>query len=114
MGSSRLDDVDNIGGSWRLRPDCLGRLVLAQPLERGLADHACARESGKLDFRYQFRLQPMHPGLLAGRTPAAEWIDLGCRSPELRHQARNLISLIARSDVADVDQVVAPIYARHQ
>ncbi len=56
----------------------------------------------------------MHRGLLAGRFLAAERVRLGCRGLKLRHQARHLFRAVTRPDVADVDQVVAPIYAGHQ
>ena len=114
MRGSRLGDVDLVGRRGRLGFDLLGRLVLAKPLERGLPDHACAGEPSKLDLSHQFGLQPMHPGLLARRILAAERIRLGCRSLELRHQARDLVGTVARSDVADVDQVIAAINAGHQ
>ena len=111
---SRLNDIDPIGWRRRLGFDLLGRLVLAKALERGLPDHACTGEPGKLDLGHQFRLQPMHSGLLARCILAAERVRLRSGGLELRHQTRDLLGTVARSDIADVDEVIAPIHAGHQ
>ncbi len=92
----------------------LAGLSWRSPLNAACRIMPAAGEPSKLDLSHEFRLQPVHPGLLAGRILAAERVGLRCRSLELRHQARDLVGSVARSDIADVDQVVASIDARHQ
>ncbi len=52
--------------------DLLGRLVLPQALESGLADVAVGGEAGELDLGDQLRLQPVHLAGLLRRVLAAE------------------------------------------
>ena len=73
-----------------------------------------AGEAGKFDFSHQFGLQPVHSGLLARCILAAKRIRLRRGGLELWHQARDLLATVARSDIADVDKVVAAIHAGHQ
>ena len=54
------------------------------------------------------------PAFLRGASLPPNGFCLRRSGLELRHQARDLLGSVARSDIADVDQVVAAIHAGHQ
>ena len=67
----------SLGCDRMLRAHVFGWLVLAQPLEGRLADHASTRPAGKLDLGDQHRLDPIPILLFARRILARERAFVG-------------------------------------
>ena len=96
--------------------DLLGRLVLAQALEGGLAHHAVAGPAGELDLGHQLRLQPSaRRGLLARRAVAGEGRSSSAASSFSRGSSRvDLVGAEAGADAADIDEMLAAVDADQQ
>ena len=97
-----------------LRLDLLRRLVLPQPLERGLPDVAAIGPAGELDLGDQLGLQPMHVAGLLRRILAAERALVRRRRLQRRHDAPDDVLPEAGADKADERQMTAAIDAGHQ
>jgi len=90
------------------------RLVLTQPLERCLSDVARAGPAREFDLGHEVRAQPVHIGFFRRRVLAAER-TLACSIGfQFRHQPLHHVLPETRADIADIDQMIAAMDARHQ
>ena len=109
LGHLRLRRLDGC-----LRHDLVGRLVLAQPLEGGLAHIAAAGPAGELDLGHQLGPRPMTVAF-AGRAGAGgERAGLAFDRPKLGQQLANLRFAETGADLADIDQLLAAMDAHQQ
>ena len=109
LGHLRLRRLDG-----RLRLDLVGRLVLAQPLEGGLADIAAAGPAGELDLGHQLGPSPMDVAFPGRAGAGGERARLAFDRPELGQQPANLRLAKAGADLADIDQLLAAMDADQQ
>src|SRR5262249_60692783 len=91
----------------RFRLDLVGRLVLTQTLECGLADIAVGGEAGEFDLRDELWPEPMHVAGLLRRVLAAERTLPGPRRLQERHDAPDSVGAKSRADPADKGQLIA-------
>jgi hypothetical protein len=92
----------------------VGGLVLAQRLERALADHARGGEARELDLGDELRPGPADVGLPAWRAGSGERALAGLELCEARQHAGHLVAAEARADPADIDQLVTVVDADQQ
>ena len=92
----------------------MGRLVLAQSLERSLPDIAAVGKAREFDFGDELRLQPVHVAGFARRVLAAERALIRSLGLQRRHDAPDGILPEAGADHPDKGQMIAAIDAGHQ
>ena len=92
----------------------LGRLVLAQPLERRLPHLAVAGPAGEFDLGDQFRLQPVHVAGLLRRVLAAERALVGAAAFSAGMMRCDLVLPEAGADPADIGEMIAAMDADQQ
>ena len=111
VGARRLRHLGLCGRGGLLGLDLRRRLVFAQPFEGGLTNEAIGRPAGELDLGHQLRLEPDDAGLLLRRADPGEGRLRRLDRLQLRQQVLDLGGAVARSDAADIDEVVAAIDA---
>ena len=109
LGHLRLRRLDGC-----LRLDLVGRLVLAQPLERGLPHIAAAGPAGELDLGHQLGPCPMNAAFPGRAGAGGERAGLAFDRPKLGQQPANLRFAEAGADLADIDQLLAAMDADQQ
>ncbi len=114
FGCGLCDRLGDLGHGRLFRLYLIGRLVLAQALERSLPDIPRIGKACEFDFGDKFGLQPMHIFHLARRILAAERAVVRRRGLQRRRDALDGVSSEAGSDHSDKGQMIAAIDARHQ